>query len=209
MKLGDYVEKPARGGGGGQTGLPARADFSSRRAIRASNQRRPAMADDAGRLRDGNGRLRVAIEQALKLRPESKPVVKAITRRQEPNASLELIQVNLRDRARALIERHPDDPRVKAIFERVKGLLKLGWRQRKFAVSGNGSTANWRAEVLSKPRRTVLSGLVTPVRSLRPRSQRLPRSARERSSRRCIWRRRSTTSCGSWLSPSGSGCTRF
>ena len=89
------------------------------------------MTDEVTNLMDANAHLRNAIEQVLKLHPQSKPVHDAIAERLDPDlgdrlanspeqlkqnqiAFLKRALANLRQRARALIGRHPD---VAGLFE--------------------------------------------------------------------------------------------
>jgi hypothetical protein len=55
-----------------------------------------------------NARLRRKIDGALINRPELKAVVQHIALRQPTNASLDQIQANLQERARAMIESKPE-----------------------------------------------------------------------------------------------------
>ena len=55
-----------------------------------------------------NARLRRKIDGALKTRPELDPVVNGIALKQPANASLELVQANLQERARAIIAANPE-----------------------------------------------------------------------------------------------------
>jgi hypothetical protein len=55
-----------------------------------------------------NARLRRKIEGALKTRPELEPVIKGIALKQPVNASLDQVQANLLERARAIIEAKPE-----------------------------------------------------------------------------------------------------
>jgi hypothetical protein len=55
-----------------------------------------------------NARLRRKIEGALKTRPELDPVVNGIALKQPANASLEQVQANLQERARAIIAANPE-----------------------------------------------------------------------------------------------------
>ena len=55
-----------------------------------------------------NARLRRKIEGALKTRPELEAVIKGIALKQPANASLEQVQANLQERARAIIEAKPE-----------------------------------------------------------------------------------------------------
>ena len=59
-------------------------------------------------LRYRNARLRRKIDGALKSRPELEAVVDGIALRQPTNASLEQVQANLQERARAIIEAKPE-----------------------------------------------------------------------------------------------------
>jgi hypothetical protein len=54
-----------------------------------------------------NARLRRKIDGALKNRPELKHAVSDVALRQPANATLEQVQANLRERARAIIEANP------------------------------------------------------------------------------------------------------
>ena len=55
-----------------------------------------------------NARLRRKIEGPLKTRPELEAVIKGIALKQPANASLEQVQANLQERARAIIEAKPE-----------------------------------------------------------------------------------------------------
>ena len=55
-----------------------------------------------------NARLRRKIEGALKTRPELESVVNGIASKQPANASLEQVQTNLQERARAIIAAKPE-----------------------------------------------------------------------------------------------------
>jgi hypothetical protein len=55
-----------------------------------------------------NARLRRKIDGALKTRPELEPVVNGIALKQPANASLEQVQANLQERARAIIAAKPE-----------------------------------------------------------------------------------------------------
>jgi hypothetical protein len=55
-----------------------------------------------------NARLSRKIDGALKNRPELKQVVNGIALKQPANASLEQVQANLQERARAIIEAKPE-----------------------------------------------------------------------------------------------------
>lgn len=55
-----------------------------------------------------NARLRRKIDGALKDRPELKHAVNDVALRQPANASLEQVQANLQERARAIIEAKPE-----------------------------------------------------------------------------------------------------
>jgi hypothetical protein len=55
-----------------------------------------------------NARLRRKIEGALKTRPELESVVNGIASKQPANASLEQVQANLQERARAIIAAKPE-----------------------------------------------------------------------------------------------------
>jgi hypothetical protein len=55
-----------------------------------------------------NARLRRKIEGALKTRPELEAVIDGIALKQPANASLEQVQANLQERARAIIEAKPE-----------------------------------------------------------------------------------------------------
>jgi len=59
-------------------------------------------------LRYRNARLRRKIDGALKNRPELKDAVDDVALRQPANASLEQVQANLQERARAIIEAKPE-----------------------------------------------------------------------------------------------------
>jgi hypothetical protein len=63
------------------------------------------MTDD---LQHRNARLRNKITQILESHPELETVVNGIAMKQPANASLEQIQANLQERARAIIELRPD-----------------------------------------------------------------------------------------------------
>ena len=54
-----------------------------------------------------NARFRRKIDGALKIRPELKHAVNDVALRQPANATLEQVQANLRERARAIIEANP------------------------------------------------------------------------------------------------------
>jgi hypothetical protein len=55
-----------------------------------------------------NARLRRKIEGALKTRPELEAVINGIALKEPANASLEQVQANLQERARAIIEAKPE-----------------------------------------------------------------------------------------------------
>jgi hypothetical protein len=55
-----------------------------------------------------NERLRRKIDGALKTRPELEHVVNGIALKQPSNASLEQVQANLQERARAIIDAKPE-----------------------------------------------------------------------------------------------------
>ena len=55
-----------------------------------------------------NARLSRKIDGALKTRPELEAVIKGIALKQPANASLEQVQANLQERARAIIEAKPE-----------------------------------------------------------------------------------------------------
>ena len=55
-----------------------------------------------------NARLRRKIEGALKTRPELEGVIDGIALKQPANASLEQVQANLQERARAIIAANPE-----------------------------------------------------------------------------------------------------
>ena len=55
-----------------------------------------------------NARLRCKIDGALKHRPELEPVVNGIALKQSADASLEQVQANLQERARAIIAANPE-----------------------------------------------------------------------------------------------------
>ena len=55
-----------------------------------------------------NARLRRKIEGALKTRPELEAVINGIALKQPADASLEQVQANLQERARAIIEAKPE-----------------------------------------------------------------------------------------------------
>jgi hypothetical protein len=55
-----------------------------------------------------NARLRRKIEGALKTRPELERVINGIALKQPANASLEQVQANLQERARAIIAAKPE-----------------------------------------------------------------------------------------------------
>ncbi len=55
-----------------------------------------------------NARLRRKIDGALKNRPELEPVIDGIALKQPANASLEQVQANLQECARAIIEAKPE-----------------------------------------------------------------------------------------------------
>jgi hypothetical protein len=59
-------------------------------------------------LQNRNARLRRKIDGALKRRPELESVVNGIALKQPANASLEQVQANLQERARAIIEAKPE-----------------------------------------------------------------------------------------------------
>jgi hypothetical protein len=59
-------------------------------------------------MQNRNARLRRKIDGALKTRPELEPVVDGIALKQPVNASLEQVQANLQERARAIIEAKPE-----------------------------------------------------------------------------------------------------
>jgi hypothetical protein len=59
-------------------------------------------------LQNRNARLRRKIEGALKTRPELEAVINGIALKQPANASLEQVQANLQERARAIIEAKPE-----------------------------------------------------------------------------------------------------
>lgn len=64
------------------------------------------MAEDDLRYR--NARLRRKIDGALQSRPELKRVVNSIALRQPEDTSLEQVEANLQERARAMIEAKPE-----------------------------------------------------------------------------------------------------
>lgn len=64
------------------------------------------MAEDDLRYR--NARLRRKIDGALQSRPELKRVVNSIALRQPLDASLQQVEANLQERARAMIEAKPE-----------------------------------------------------------------------------------------------------
>jgi hypothetical protein len=55
-----------------------------------------------------NARLRRKIDGALKTRPELEPVVNGVALKQPANPSLEQVQANLQERARAIIAAKPE-----------------------------------------------------------------------------------------------------
>jgi hypothetical protein len=55
-----------------------------------------------------NARLRGKIEQLVESHPELEAVVNAVALKQPANASLEQVQANLQERARAIIEAKPE-----------------------------------------------------------------------------------------------------
>jgi hypothetical protein len=55
-----------------------------------------------------NARLKRKIEGALKTRPELEAIINGIALKQPANASLEQVQANLQERARAIIEAKPE-----------------------------------------------------------------------------------------------------
>ena len=55
-----------------------------------------------------NARLRRKIDGALKTRPELEAVINGIALKQPANASLEQVQANLQERARAIIDAKPE-----------------------------------------------------------------------------------------------------
>ncbi len=59
-------------------------------------------------LQNRNARLRRKIVGALKTRPELEAVINGIALKQPANASLEQVQANLQERARAIIEAKPE-----------------------------------------------------------------------------------------------------
>jgi hypothetical protein len=59
-------------------------------------------------LQNRNARLRRKIDGALKTRPELEAVINGIALKQPANASLEQVQANLQERARATIEAKPE-----------------------------------------------------------------------------------------------------
>jgi hypothetical protein len=59
-------------------------------------------------LRDKNARLRGRIEQLVESHPELEAVVNAVALNQPANPSLEQVQANLQERARAIIEAKPE-----------------------------------------------------------------------------------------------------
>jgi hypothetical protein len=59
-------------------------------------------------LRDKNARLRGKIEQLVESHPELEAVVNAVALNQPANPSLEQVQANLQERARAIIEAKPE-----------------------------------------------------------------------------------------------------
>jgi hypothetical protein len=59
-------------------------------------------------LQNRNARLRRKIDGALKTRPELEAVINGIALKQPANASLEQVQANLQERARAIIEAKPE-----------------------------------------------------------------------------------------------------
>lgn len=59
-------------------------------------------------LQGRNARLRAKIKALVEAHPELEAVVNAIALRQPENASLDEVQANLQERARAIIEHRPD-----------------------------------------------------------------------------------------------------
>ena len=59
-------------------------------------------------MQNRNARLRRKIDGALKTRPELDPAVNGIALKQPANASLEQVQANLQERARAIIAAKPE-----------------------------------------------------------------------------------------------------
>ena len=59
-------------------------------------------------LQDKSARLRNRITQLLESHPELEAVVNEIALKQPENASLDQVQANLQERARAIIEAKPD-----------------------------------------------------------------------------------------------------
>ena len=65
-------------------------------------------------LHDQNARLRAKIDQLVESHPELETVVNGVALKQPANASLEQVQANLQERARAIIEAEPE---LEGIFE--------------------------------------------------------------------------------------------
>jgi hypothetical protein len=61
-----------------------------------------------GNLQYRNERLRRKIDGALKNRPELRAVVNDVALRQSTSASIQQVQANLQERARAIIEAKPE-----------------------------------------------------------------------------------------------------
>ena len=65
-------------------------------------------------LQDQNARLRAKIDQLVESHPELETVVNGVAPKQPANASLEQVQANLQERARAIIEAEPE---LEGVFE--------------------------------------------------------------------------------------------
>jgi hypothetical protein len=76
-------------------------------SFHASSGRREAAVREND-LQNRNARLRRKIDGALKTRPELEAAINGIALKQPANASLEQVQANLQERARAIIEAKPE-----------------------------------------------------------------------------------------------------
>jgi hypothetical protein len=65
-------------------------------------------------LQDQNARLRAKIDQLVESHPELETVVNGVAQKLPANASLEQVQANLQERARAIIEAEPE---LEGVFE--------------------------------------------------------------------------------------------
>ena len=65
-------------------------------------------------LQDQNARLRAKIDQLVESHPELETVVNGVALKLPANASLEQVQANLQEQARAIIEAEPE---LEGVFE--------------------------------------------------------------------------------------------